>query len=53
MMYLPTRPLELARPFGNRADFEFSRMRTDSAELAASTTTRAFTVCSLPVVLSM
>ena len=46
MMYLPTLPLEFATP-------EFSRMRTDSSALAASTTTRAFTRCSAPVLRSM
>ena len=34
--YLPTTPLELARPCGNFDDFEFSRMRADSQALAAS-----------------
>jgi hypothetical protein len=46
MMYLPTLPLLLATP-------EFSRMRTDSRALAASTTMRAFRRCSLPVLRSM
>src|ERR1043166_233237 len=46
--YLPTVPLELARPFGNDADFEFSRRRDVSHALAARTTTRASTWCSLP-----
>src|ERR1043166_6256671 len=46
--YLPTVPLELASPFGNDADFEFSRRRDVSHALAARTTTRASTWCSLP-----
>ena len=53
MMYLPTKPEELASPCGKSADFELSRMRTVSPELAASTTTLPFTVRSLPVRRSM
>src|SRR5438093_1551704 len=41
MIYFPTKPLELATPFGKRVDFELSKILTDSAELAASTMTRA------------
>src|SRR4051812_48438522 len=41
--YLPTTPLELARPFGKRADFELSSSRADSQQLAATTMTRART----------
>ena len=52
MTYLPTSPLEFARPCGNCADFEFNRIRTDSSALAASTTTRAAACSCLPVVLS-
>src|SRR5687768_10163637 len=51
--YLPTTPLELARPSGNREDLELRRRRADSQALAASTTTRAFAFFSVPVVLSM
>src|SRR5688572_9263444 len=51
-MYLPTMPLELARPLGNVDDFELSRMRADSIALAASTTTRARTWRSSPVIRS-
>src|SRR5713226_5166326 len=41
--YRPTVPLELARPLGKRADFEFKRSRADSHALAARTTIRART----------
>jgi hypothetical protein len=41
--YLPTTPLELARPFGKRDDLEFRRIRADSQQLAARTTIRART----------
>ena len=51
--YLPTLPLELPSPCGNFDDFELSRMRADSHALAASTTMRACTWFSRPVVLSM
>ena len=50
--YLPTVPLALASPSRDR-DVEFSRMRADSQALAASTTMRARTCVSRPVVLSM
>src|SRR3989449_986293 len=52
VMYFPTVPLALARPFGYRPDLEFSSSRADSRALAASTTTRARTWRSAPVVLS-
>src|SRR5207247_975940 len=52
VMYFPTVPLALARPFGYRPDLEFSSSRADSKALAASTTTRARTWRSAPVVLS-
>src|SRR5437870_13451850 len=52
VMYRPTTPLELARPFGNRADFELRSRRADSHALAARTTTRARTRASAPEVLS-
>src|SRR5687767_14138926 len=51
--YLPTTPLELASPCGNRDDFELSRTREDSHALAASTTTRARTCSSRPVAVLM
>ena len=51
--YLPTTPLELASPCGNCGDVELSRIRADSQALAASTTTRARTCWSLPVLVSM
>jgi hypothetical protein len=51
--YLPTVPLELARPCGKRGDFELSRIRADSQALAASTTTRASIRRSVRVALSM
>src|SRR5262245_53687096 len=41
--YRPTTPLELARPFGKRGDFELRRSRADSHALAARTTIRART----------
>src|SRR5919109_4331634 len=41
--YLPTTPLEFARPLGKRVDFELSRIRADSHALAARTTIRART----------
>ena len=41
--YLPTTPLPLARPWGNRELLEFSRSRADSQALAASTTILART----------
>jgi len=53
VIYLPTLPLELASPSGNRLDFEFKSRRTVSIELAASTTTRPAAWPSCPVVLSM
>ena len=52
VMYLPTTPLELARPFGCSEDFEFSRIRADSHALAASTTILACTCRSWPLCLS-
>src|SRR3970282_1760023 len=51
--YRPTVPLELARPCGKIAERELSSSRADSQALAATTTTRAATRCSAPVVLSM
>src|SRR5579884_212258 len=51
--YLPTMPLEFARPFGNCDDLEFSNKRADSIALAASTTTLARTCSSAPELLSM
>src|SRR5439155_23184962 len=47
--YLPTVPLELARPLGKRLDFEFNNRRAVSQALAASTTMRARTCSSAPV----
>ena len=41
--YLPTDPLEFARPCGNFDDFELRRIRADSHALAATTTMRALT----------
>src|SRR5688572_20536058 len=49
VMYLPTVPLELARPCGKRDDFELRRIRADSKALAARTMTRARTAASSPV----
>src|SRR5262245_47011780 len=51
--YFPTTPLELASPCGNCDDLELSRMRDDSHELAARTTTRARTCSSRPVAVLM
>src|SRR2546423_7234506 len=51
--YLPTVPLPLASPLGNEDDFELSSSRDDSHALAATTTTRASTWCSLPSLMSM
>src|SRR5258705_10784564 len=51
--YLPTTPLELARPFGNCVDFELSIRRGGSHALAASTATLAFTCLSALVFVSM
>ena len=45
-------PLELARPFGWRVDFEFSSRRALSQAEAASTTIRARTSRSWPVAVS-
>src|ERR1017187_7139745 len=50
--YFPTTPLELARPFGFRDDFELSSSRAVSQELAAITTTFARTCLSTPLALS-
>src|SRR6267154_764567 len=52
VMYLPTVPLEFARPSGNRDDFELSSRRAVSRALAARTTTLARTRRSVPVALS-
>src|SRR5205823_12180179 len=52
VMYLPTVPLEFARPFGNRDDLELSSRREVSRALAARTTTLARTRRSAPVALS-
>src|SRR2546428_6635873 len=52
VMYLPTVPLEFARPFGNGDDVELSSRRAVSKALAARTTTLARTRRSVPVVLS-
>src|SRR2546430_12904010 len=43
VMYLPTVPLEFARPFGNWDDLELSSRREVSRALAARTTTLART----------
>lgn len=51
--YLPTMPLELARPLGKRDERELSSNRADSQALAARTTTRARRSVSCPVALSM
>src|SRR3954463_13964859 len=51
--YLPTTPLELARPFGNLGDLELRRSRADSHALAATTTIFAFAWRSAPVLVSM
>src|SRR6185369_923637 len=45
--------VELAMPFGNRLLLELSMRRAVSQQLAASTTTRAFTVTSRRVFVSM
>src|SRR5688572_16509694 len=50
--YLPTTPLEFARPFGKSDDFELSRRRADSHALAARMMIRALTCRSSPVFLS-
>ena len=49
--YLPTTPLELAKPFGKRELFEFNNKRAVSPALAAKTTIFPFTVysCIVPV----
>src|SRR2546427_20162 len=52
VMYLPTVPLEFARPFGNRDDLELSSRREVSRALAARTTALARTRRSAPVALS-
>src|SRR5204862_3110330 len=52
VMYLPTVPLELARPLGNWDDRELSSRRAVSKALAARTTTLALTRRSVPVALS-
>src|SRR2546430_13876007 len=52
VMYLPTVPLEFARPLGNGDDLELSSRRAVSRALAARTTTLARTRASAPVVLS-
>src|SRR4029079_169439 len=44
--YLPTTPLEFARPSGNFGDFESSKSRADSEPFADSTTAFAFWKCS-------
>src|SRR5581483_11735623 len=44
--YLPTVPLELARPSGKRPDCEFNNSRADSHALAARTTILARTAYS-------
>ena len=46
--YLPTLPLELARPLGNRLDCDKSNRRGVSAPLAETTTARACWKCSVP-----
>src|SRR5688572_15708267 len=51
--YLPTTPLELPRPCGNRDDFELSSSRAVSQALAAITTIRPRAWFSPPVVLSI
>jgi hypothetical protein len=51
--YLPTVPLEFARPFGNCDDFELSSSLAVSHALAASTTILAEMCLSVPVFLSM
>ena len=45
---LPRAPLEFESPFGCRADLELSRIRVVSHVLAATTTMRARTWCSVP-----
>ncbi len=49
--YLPTTPLELAKPFGKRELFEFNNKRAVSPALAAKTTILPRTVysCIVPV----
>src|SRR5207249_11206906 len=49
MRYLPTVPLEFARPLGKREDFESKRSRADSQALAHRTTTFARTWISFRV----
>src|SRR5713226_553540 len=46
MRYLPTRPLEFARPFGKRPERELRRRRADSHALAQRITTLAFACTS-------
>ncbi len=53
MMDFPNSPVEFAMPLGNRVDLEFNMMRAVSQQLAASTTTRAFTVTSRRVFVSI
>ena len=50
---LPSTPLEFESPCGCRADFELNMMRAVSHVLAASTTMRARTWCSVPSAVSM
>src|SRR6185312_4406570 len=50
--YRPTLPLELARPSGCRADFEFRSRRAVSQALAARTMILARTSSVLPVAVS-
>src|SRR2546425_3500223 len=50
--YLPTRPLEFARPFGKRLDREFRSSRADSHALAQRTTILAFACTSCRVLRS-
>ena len=52
MSPLPTSPVVLAIPSGNRPDFELSMIREVSQALAASTTIRARTCLSVRVALS-
>src|SRR3990172_7753186 len=48
MRYLPTVPLELARPSGNRRDAESNSRRAVSAPFALRTMARARCACSRP-----
>ena len=52
LMYLPTMPLELAKPLGKRLDFEFNNKRAVSPALAAKITILPRTIFSVIVTVS-